>query len=256
MHHPRYNLGMMTQQNPQARRLRARPADARTREATRGSRDPQGRPAWAPSWRGIAASVLISSVLPLVFYARLRHIAGSETTALVIAGVIPVAWTLGKWVTRRRLDPIGVLSIVGFAAGIVLVAATGGSPFAFKIRDNALAGLLGVACLASILIRRPLGLPLLRMARPEMSGAAVRTAANRLTAVGGITLLLQATVVIVLAATLPTSTFLAVHEPAGLSIIGLGILRLVWGKRHHAVAQPGGQEDFQPRGGQGGGAAP
>jgi hypothetical protein len=231
---------MMTQENPKARRLRAQPPDAPTEEAMPGSENPRVRPAWAPSRRGIAVSVLINTVLPLVSYDRLQHIAGGEVTALMIAGAIPVAWTLGKWVTRRRLDPIGILSIAGFAIGIMLVGATGGSAFAFKIRDVALTGPLGVACLASILIRRPLGLLVVGRARPDISGPARRKAANRLTAVLGTTLVLQATVITVLAATLPTSTFLAVHQPVGLSILGLGVLLLVWARRHRPPAQPGG----------------
>jgi hypothetical protein len=184
---------------------------------------------------GLAVSVLLSTVLPLVFYQRVRHLVGSQVTVLMIATAIPLAWTAGKLAVRRRLDPIGLLSAAGFAIGLLMLEVTG-SAFAFKIHDAVLSGAIGAVCLASMAIRRPLFEPLLPKSRPWIPGMARRTAANWVTGIWGAVLVTDAAVIILLAATLPTGTFLAVHGPVGLAFIALGIAGVIWRKRHPAPA--------------------
>jgi drug/metabolite transporter (DMT)-like permease len=186
----------------------------------------------------LMVSIAVSAVLPLLFYSQLQHLAGSEVKALLIAAAIPVAFTAGKLAVRRRLDPIGVLSVAGFAVGIVLVALTG-SPFALKIREPVLAGAIGAACLASMLIRRPLALLLLPRSRPWIPGMTRRSAAYWITGIWGVVLPVDAAVGTLLATFLPTRTFLAVHQAVALAFVALGIGCLIWRKRHPPAAQPG-----------------
>jgi hypothetical protein len=48
----------------------------------------------------------------------------------------------------------------------------------------------------------------------------------------------HAAVIVVLAATLPTGTFLAVQLPVGLSFLGLGLGGVIWRKQYRPAAQP------------------
>jgi hypothetical protein len=188
---------------------------------------------------GLGVSALLSAVLPLILYERVLHLVGSQVTALLIAAAIPTAWTAGKLAVRRRLDPIGLLSVAGFAIGITMLAVTG-SAFAFKIHDAVLAGAIGVVCLASMAIRRPLFGLLLPRSRPWIPGLTRRAAANWVTGIWGVVLVAEAAVIILLAAALPTRTFLAVHGPVGLSFIALGFAGVIWRRRHRPAVRPGG----------------
>jgi hypothetical protein len=186
---------------------------------------------------GFAASVLLSIVLPLIFFVRVQHLVGSQVTALLIAAAIPVAWTAGKLVVRRRLDPVGLLSVAGCAIGILMLAVTG-SGFAFKIHGAVLSGALGVVCLASMAIRRPIGGLLLPRSR-AWPGMARRTATNWVTGIWGAALVSEAAAMVVLAASLPTRTFVAAQTPVALAFLALGIAGVIWRRRHLPPVQPG-----------------
>jgi hypothetical protein len=187
---------------------------------------------------GFVVSIAVSAVLPLLFYSQFQHWAGSELKALMIASLVPVVFTAGKLAVRRRLDPIGMLAIAGFAVGIVLVALTG-SAFVLKLREPVLAEAIGVACLASMLIRRPLALLVLPRSRPWIPGMTRRSAANWVTGIWGVILAADGAVVMLLAVVLPTRTFLAVHQPIALAFLAIGIGCLIWRKRFRRAAQPG-----------------
>jgi hypothetical protein len=229
----------MASRSPHPRRLSA-PLAAGTRAGEPDPGNLSARALWAAARRrfgartlaGLAASALVSAVAPLILYDQLQQRVGSQVTALLITSVIPVAWTAGKLAVRRRVDPIGLLAIAGVVVGLVLLALTGGNPFALKIRDAVIAGAVGVACLGSMLIRRPLVLPLLPKSRPWIPGMTRRTAANWLTGIWGVVLVAEAAVITLLAAVLPASTFLAVHKPAALAFVALGIGGVIWRKRH------------------------
>ena len=217
--------------------------DHATNEPQPGSSDSRGggteagpqqnpkRPSRTNVLRSALVSVLINAVAPLILYDQLQHRVGSTTTALVAAAGIPLVWTLGRLVIRRRLDPIGLLSLAGFALGILLVVATGGNPLVFKIREAILAGVLGLVCLGSILARRPIALLALRRSQTAAPEAALRHAATWITVIAGVTLIIHAAVIVTLAAVLPTATFIAVHQLAGLGILALGVLALMGRKR-------------------------
>ncbi len=196
-----------------------------------GSRQDPKRPDRAHLLRGAVVSVLINAVAPLVLYDLLQHRVGSATTALAAAAGIPLLWTVGRLVMRRRLDPIGLLSLAGFVLGILLVLLTGGDPLVFKIREAILTGVLGLVGLGSIVVRHPIALLALRRSMTAAPEAALRHAAVWITAIAGVTLVAHAAAIITLAAVLPTATFIAVHQLAGLGILALGVLALMGRKR-------------------------
>jgi len=56
------------------------------------------------SWRSLGPSLLVSAVAPLVTFRLLRPHVSGDAVALVIAAVIPVAWTATRLLWCRRLD--------------------------------------------------------------------------------------------------------------------------------------------------------
>ena len=219
-------------------------ADGGRERARSGPAPSPKQPNRAHLWRGVLVSVLINAVVPLILYDQLQHRV-SSTTALVAAAGIPLLWTLGRLVIGRRLDPIGLLSLAGFALGILLVLLTGGNPLVFKIREAILTGVLGLICLGSLLIRHPIGLLILRHSRTAAPEAARRHAAVWITAIAGVTLAAHAAVIITLAASLPTATFIAIHQLVGLGILALGVLALMGRKRFLPAPQQSATEKIR-----------
>ncbi len=66
----------------------------------------------------------------------------------------------------------------------------------------------------------------------------MRRAAKAITAIIGVTLTVHAAVLIVLAATVSSGTYLALHQLVGLPILAAGVAALLWRKRHRRSATP------------------
>ena len=109
-----------------------------------------------PSLRAVAPGLVGGAVVPLAVYYLIRSHVGSDTTALIIAGVPAAAWVALQWVRRRRIDPIGSIVLFGFVGGVVVSELVGGSAFVLKVRDSAFTSLFGLACLLSLSWPRPL----------------------------------------------------------------------------------------------------
>ncbi|HEX3792460.1 MAG TPA: VC0807 family protein [Pseudonocardiaceae bacterium] len=185
--------------------------------------------------RRIGPGALVSIVLPLLAYAVLRPRVGSDATALAIAGAIPACWTVGVLAWRRRLDPIGVFGVAGFAVSLLLLWWSGGSALAEKLGEPLLTGLLGLVCLGSLVVGQPLHLVALRVLgrrNPQLAAAARdprrRSVSAGFTAIIGGILLAHAVALAALAIALPTTSYLALSRPVGLSVLAVGIAGLLW----------------------------
>jgi hypothetical protein len=222
---------------------------------------PPGPP--KPSGRAVLAGqagVVVNFAVPLLAYHLIRPHVGSSALALALAGAIPVGCTLGVLAIRRRLSALGVVSVAGFAVGVLASWASGGNTLAINLQDPALTGLFGLACLASIAAGHPLHQVILRAmgrSNPHYTQVAERAAAARTswvsTAIIGLAFLSRAVAVAVLALTQTTATFLALQQPVGLPFLGLGVAGLfIYGNwqqnRQRAAAPPA--HDSQPGGGQ------
>lgn len=211
-------------------------------------REPQAPPQepaphrYPPRWQTLGLSLLVNGLAPLLVYTLLRAHVDSDASALALGGVIPAAWTVTLWLWRRRIDPIGVLAVGGFGLALAVTVAAGGSALPLKLRRQVATGLIGVACLVSVGVRRPLLLPALRLlvhlnpararaVAPLVDRAAHEPATQRTltvaTAVIGVALLGEAAVQTLLAVALPTSMFLAVR----LAIGGSAAAFLLWSMR-------------------------
>ena len=203
---------------------------------------------------GFAVSLVINAVVPVLVYLLIRPHLHSDTIALVIAAGIPVTYTAVILLWRRRLDPIGVIAIAGFAFGILLLVATGGNELAFKLREDIWTGPAGLACLISVAVRRPLLLLVLRPAarrNPDIAERLGAPGADRIVTVStlviGVILVIHALVLIILALTASTATYLALSRPISWAIVGGGLAGLVWWiRRQHREGPDRGSGPGQP----------
>ena len=205
-----------------------------------GGTQPQGRP--GRSGLGVLASLIINFVVPFLAYYLIHARVASSALALALAGAIPVAYTLVVLAVRRRLDPLGVVSVVTFGLGVLVSWASGGSALALELQDPALTGLIGIACLVSVVIGRPLHPVILRLlgrgnARYTEIASRTQTKTSMVTtAIIGLTLTARAAAITVLALTQPAGTFVALQHPVGLPILGLGFASLFF-YRHRLEAR-------------------
>lgn len=123
------------------------------------------------------------------------------------------------------------MAILAFAVLLIVLALSGGDPLVLKPQDVVITGPLGVICLVSVLVRKPLLLTARRMMSARVHGTpsalddvAERRALSTLTALVGGTLFVHAALLLVLAINLPTATFLSVGKLIGWAVLGAGLL--------------------------------
>lgn len=197
-------------------------------------------------WRKIGLSVVISAVVPLVVYTVLRPHVGGDATALLVAAAVPAVFTLAKLAWRRRLDPIGVIAVGGFGIAVFVLVATGGDPIVLKLHEAVVTGPLGLVCLASVAIGKPLHQVVLRLVsrrKPELDRLLRAPGARRtsmvVTALLGATMVVHALVLLALALSLPTRTYLEVSRPIGLAVLAVGLGSLFWYRNHRIRVRSG-----------------
>jgi hypothetical protein len=179
-------------------------------------------------WRLIAAVLF-----PVLLYIALDNALNNELLALAIVELIPVAWALGYGFSQRRLDPIALAAALVLLAALAVSIADGGSAMPLKLRRGLVTGTLGCACLASVVAGRPL-LPqairlvgyawpqsqrLHRILAPYSGGGSAAV----LTAIVGVTLLVDAIAQVTLALTVSTAVFLLTAKLARTAIFAAGI---------------------------------
>jgi hypothetical protein len=191
-----------------------------------GSDASPSEPAWEPgppSIRNLLPSILFGAVVPLSVYYLVRHHVHSDADALIIAGIPAALWVFVQFIRDRRIDPVGLVVLFGFAVGVLTSTLLGGNAYVLKVRDSAFTAIFGIACLVSVFTsRRPVIFYVGRMLSagndPEKVAAydqlyELPTGAHTfrvLTIVWGIGLLIEASSRLVLAAFISTGLFLAI----------------------------------------------
>ncbi|GAA2633330.1 hypothetical protein GCM10010399_77230 [Dactylosporangium fulvum] len=103
---------------------------------------------WGPT-------LVCNVALPLVTYQALTDRGMSEVSALAVSAVWPVVEVGVLWAVRRRIDEIGVLTLIVIALGV-------GSSLLLDderlvlLKESAVTGLFGLVLLGSLLAPRPL----------------------------------------------------------------------------------------------------
>jgi hypothetical protein len=193
----------------------------------------------APRFSGLYRTLGMSLVLPLIAIQVLLHRGVSPVIALAVAAVFPLVEMVYEAVQTRRVGVIAIVSLAGIVVGFGLSFATGNAIFAL-LKDSVFTALFGVLFLGSLLTPRPL---IYRLNR-DMAGSdpAARAASEALwenpgarrvfrimTLVWGVGLLLEASVRVVVAMTLPIATATALSPVIAIVVIGS---ILVWTVRY------------------------
>jgi hypothetical protein len=201
------------------------------------------RPGWPPRVSprmllSLLPSALANVVAPAVAYSQIRPHVASSATALLAAMAIPAVYTLAVFAWRRRVDPLGLLSVAGFGIALAASYLTGGSTLAVELQDPVETGAIALVCFASIVVRRPLWLMVLRLvarhnahAARMLADPATRHTATVETAIIGAIFLAHAIPVTILALTVTPGTFVALSRPLGLPLIAAGVAVLIWYRR-------------------------
>jgi hypothetical protein len=163
----------------------------------------------------------IALAAPVVIYALVRPLVSSDALGLGIAGALPILYSVGIAFTSRRIDPVALVSGLGFALACLVSALTGGSSLPMKVDEALITFILGLILLVAVLIRRPL--PIGRLLR--IPNATSHTN-GVLGAMVGAFLMLHALVHVMLAVSLPTSTYLTTSRVVDWGTIALGIAGL------------------------------
>ena len=195
------------------------------------------------SARSVLPRLLTRIIVPLAGYAVLRPFVGSDAEALVIAGSVPAAWTLGILVARRRIDPLGLLGTAGFGVSLLLLWFSGGSAVAVKLGEPVVTGLIGVAFLLSVVVGKPLYGMIMRMTRRPVGAYA-----KPFTLIIGAILVVHTAVVVALAIALPTTEYLAVGRPVGWAVIAVGLGGLLWYRKRAVSSTSDGSDSGLPQG--------
>lgn len=186
-----------------------------------------------PSARALAPSAIGGAAVPVAVYFLARPHVHGDAVALAIAGIPAAAWVAFEWVRKRTIDPIGVIVLFGFAAGLLASWALGGSAFVLKVRDSAFTALLACLALGSLAVcEKPL---MFYIGRGISAGADAnrqrlfdqlwdmppsRAIFRILTVVWGVGLLCDATGRVVAAWILPTSVFVVVSPILSFTFLG------------------------------------
>jgi len=108
-----------------------------------------------PNLRKLAPQVLVAGVLPVVGYALLRPHMSSDALALATVMVFPIGEIIFERVQQGRLEPIGIIALIGITVGLVGALVFHGDATLLKVRESLVTGLFGVICLLSLAASRP-----------------------------------------------------------------------------------------------------
>ncbi len=173
-------------------------------------------------------------VVPLSAYIALAAALHSDTYALAVTETFGVVWILALGIRQGQLNPIAVATAIVLAIALVVTVISGGSALPLKLRRAMITGPLGLACMVSVIARRPL-LPALldlvahggpeRVTRPlrALRRAIPEDKAISLTAIVGVTLLADAAAQITVAFAVSTTVFVGVSRLARIAISAIGI---------------------------------
>jgi hypothetical protein len=172
-------------------------------------------------------------VIPVATYLILRRSLNSDALAFTATAAMPIAWMLAVGLWERRIDPIAVGASIVLGVAFAISIATGGSALPLELRRAVVSGSVGLACLISVLVRRPLlpaAIDLLERAWPRsqrvtraIGGRASAQQMMVVTAIVAVICLCDAAAQVTLALTVSTATFVAVTGLTRLGVFAAGL---------------------------------
>jgi hypothetical protein len=111
--------------------------------------------AWVRANAGKAvAEALANFIVPFAIYSYFRGELG-DVRALMAASAPPTLWSVWEFIRARKVDALSVLVLAGIVLSL-LAFAGGGGVKVLQLRENLVAGLIGLAFLGSAAIGKPL----------------------------------------------------------------------------------------------------
>ena len=178
-------------------------------------------------------SLIIDLVVPLILFFAIRPFT-NDLIALIVAGAVPTIHTIILGILSRRIDWIGIIAILGFSVALIVSALSGGSTLALKLAHPIITGMLGLIFLFSLVLKKPLMITIIekfKQGNPErFNKPEIYKKFKLITAVLGLAFILDASIHVTLAVTLPTMTYLILDKivTVGMVIIILFIARYSW----------------------------
>ena len=149
-------------------------AAAATPVAVAGSAAATSARAPQPRTRGnLPLSILISGFAPLIAYFAIRPRVVGDTQALAIAWIIPVIWTLISSLWRRRPDVIGLLGMIAYGITLAISVEFKAGALPLKLHHALIGAVIGLVCLGSAAINRPIFLVIPRLRTRNTDNAAM-----------------------------------------------------------------------------------
>lgn len=198
-------------------------------ESTREKRTPMN---------GMWRSVLVNGVLPYFIFQLLTGRGWAPVPALSVAALVPAVVILLAWIRTRRLETIGVISLVSIGLGTATTLVSGNVHFVL-VKDSLVTGIFGLVCLGSLVMPRPLmfyfGRRFATNGNPERiawwNGLWERPVFRRdqriLTAVWGVAYVAEALLRYLIAVAFPPAVVLAVSPFLALGVTAALILGTV-----------------------------
>jgi MFS family permease len=182
-------------------------------------------------------SLIINIIIPVLLYTVLKYFHVNDFESLAWSAAIPMLDSIITWITQKRIDWIGIYTILGFILQLLVSGLLSGNTIIIKTNDLLTSGPLGVVFIVSALMNKPLLLPLRQAVLSSISThkaerLLAKTPSQHQMVIGSIVigsaLLLHALVILIFAIILPTTTFLVFSKVVtwGAIIIGIGILNL------------------------------
>ena len=168
-------------------------------------------------------SLFFAIVLPVVAYLLLKLLGFADTPALGVATAFPVLHMVWDLITKKELNPVSLVAIVGFLISLLTVYLTHGNNLAFKLWHPILTAVIGVLFLLTVVFNRPL----LELAG---EGGYGHKKYMILTAFMGLVFVSHAASVILLAFSVDTTQFVVWSKiidftAVGVLVAGLAVLR-------------------------------
>ena len=177
--------------------------------------------------RPAARRAALIVLAPVVAYGLARPLVGSDALALGIAGAIPVVYSIVLAAVSRRIDPLALLTAIGFSLACVASVLAGGSSLPLKLHEAAITFGIGLVMLVAVVIGRPL--PAARVLRVPSPTRAIDCTLGAM--IGGF-LVLHALLHLALAVSLSTSSYVVASRVVDWGTLAIGALGLSAYLRH------------------------
>ena len=199
--------------------------------------------------RGMLVTLLPNVLLPWLIYQGLTSQGVSTINALMATAVVPLATTLYGWLSARRVEALGIMTLAFVVVGLV-TSLISGDPFFYLVKESLLTGVWGLIMLGSLLAAKPLtyyfghqfmaGGDPARAARYDAlwQRPQFRALQRGICVMWGLGLVAEALLRVLLVFVLPIPVFLLVSQILAFGVIGLlMVATMLLGKRTRAQAE-------------------